>query len=174
MNRKVAFGWAATTIWILLWVWILATDWNTAKFMTFNEWGDFFSGSFAPLAFLWLVIGYFQQGEELSQNTKALEQQERSLQLQVDELKQSVEQQNISAIALTKQSEISSLMATLEGTNHIIDSVERQIERASSKNSADSSSKVKQLNINLASFEEKIEQLLDRIENLEGSGDGDE
>ena len=39
------------------------------------------------------MIGYFQQGEELGQNTKALEQQEKALRLQVDELKQSVQQQ---------------------------------------------------------------------------------
>lgn len=150
----------------------MGTDWDTAKSMKFNEWGDFFAGSFAPLAFLWLVIGYFQQGEELSQNTKALEQQERALQLQVDELKQSVEQQNISAVALSKQSDISSLMAKLEGTNHIIDSIERQIERISSTHSADASAKVKKLNTKLESLEEKIEQILETIEHLEGDGDG--
>ncbi|MDM4766150.1 hypothetical protein [Pelomonas sp. SE-A7] len=44
-----------------------------------NEWGDFFAGFFAPLAFLWLVLGYLQQGEELR--------------LQAAELKNSVEQQ---------------------------------------------------------------------------------
>ena len=174
MNRKVLFGWIATTIWILLWVVLLVTDWNSAKGMAFNEWGDFFAGSFAPLAFLWLVIGYFQQGEELSQNTKALEQQERALQLQVAELKQSVEQQNISAVALSKQSEISSLMAKLEGSNHIIDSIERQIERISSTHSADASAKVRKLNTKLESFEARIEQILEAIENLEGNNYGHE
>lgn len=174
MNKKVLFGWIATTIWILLWVVLLVADWNSAKGMTFNEWGDFFAGSFAPLAFLWLVIGYFQQGEELSQNTKALEQQERALQLQVAELKQSVEQQNISAVALSKQSEISSLMAKLEGSNHIIDSIERQIERISSTHSANASAKVRKLNTKLESFEAKIEQILEAIENLEGDNDGHE
>lgn len=51
-----------------------------------NEWGDFFAGFFAPLAFLWLVIGYLQQGEELRQSSEALR-------LQAAELKSSVEQQ---------------------------------------------------------------------------------
>ncbi|MDR2330320.1 MAG: hypothetical protein LBE58_12015 [Comamonas sp.] len=46
-----------------------------------NELGDFLAGVFAPLAFLWLVIGYFQQGEELRLNTE-------NLALQVEELKQ--------------------------------------------------------------------------------------
>lgn len=93
MTHRVKLGWLATIVWIVLWGFLLYSDWCSATKMTFNEWGDFFAGASAPLAFLWLVIGYFQQGEELGQNTKALEQQERALQLQVDELKQSVEQQ---------------------------------------------------------------------------------
>ena len=51
-----------------------------------NEWGDFLSGCFAPLAFLWLVLGYLQQGDELRLSTDALR-------LQAEELKNSVEQQ---------------------------------------------------------------------------------
>lgn len=42
-----------------------------------NEFGDFCAGLFAPLAFLWLVIGYAQQGEELAQNVEALNLQAR-------------------------------------------------------------------------------------------------
>lgn len=51
-----------------------------------NEWGDFFAGFFAPLVFLWLIFGYYQQGKELQQNTKALN-------IQAEELKNSVVQQ---------------------------------------------------------------------------------
>lgn len=58
-----------------------------------NAWGDFFAGVSAPMAFLWLVVGYFQQGDELRQNTQALKLQEKALQLQVEELRASVEQQ---------------------------------------------------------------------------------
>lgn len=54
--------------------------------MKTNEIGDFLTVVFAPLAFFWLVIGYFQQQKELRQNTKALN-------LQAEELKNSVEQQ---------------------------------------------------------------------------------
>jgi len=54
--------------------------------MSQNEWGDFLAGSFAPLAFLWLVLGYLQQGDELRLSTDALR-------LQAEELKNSVEQQ---------------------------------------------------------------------------------
>lgn len=51
-----------------------------------NELGDFAAGAFAPLAFLWLVLGFFQQGEELRYSGKALW-------LQGEELRNSVEQQ---------------------------------------------------------------------------------
>lgn len=54
--------------------------------MPLNEIGDFLSGLFSPVAFLWLAVGYFQQGEELKFNTHAL-------MLQVAELRMSVEQQ---------------------------------------------------------------------------------
>ena len=39
--------------------------------------GDFLAGMAAPIALFWVVIGYFQQGEELSLNTKALELQQK-------------------------------------------------------------------------------------------------
>lgn len=51
-----------------------------------NEVGDYLAGVFAPLAFLWLVFGYYQQGRELKLNTEALR-------LQADELKNAVDEQ---------------------------------------------------------------------------------
>lgn len=57
-----------------------------SKPMPLNEVGDFLAGVFAPIAFLFLYLGYVQQGKELQQNTQALN-------LQVEELKNSVEQQ---------------------------------------------------------------------------------
>jgi len=54
--------------------------------MPLNELGDFLAGAFGPLAIFWLILGFFQQGIELRQNTSALE-------LQAKELKNSVEQQ---------------------------------------------------------------------------------
>ncbi|MGQ1348546.1 hypothetical protein ACT4VF_04445 [Acinetobacter baumannii] len=63
--------------------------------LTSNELGDFLAGIFAPLAFLFLYLGYKQQGRELQQNTKALN-------LQAQELQNSVEQQRLLVAAATE------------------------------------------------------------------------
>lgn len=85
---------------------------DTLLTMPLNEVGDFLAGAFGPLAILWLVLGFLQQGEELRQNTKALEFQGDELKLsteallmQAEELKNSVEQQSIMAAAAKQQIE---------------------------------------------------------------------
>jgi len=166
MSFRITVGWIVTICWIFIWSRFLFLDFEKASKMLFNEWGDFFAGISAPLAFLWLVIGYFQQGEELGQNTKALEQQEKALQLQVDELRQSVEQQNKSAIALNKQTEISSLVAFLEATNHILVSLERQKNRISNSDSSNKERSIKSITDKQEKYEYSIETILDEIKNL--------
>lgn len=51
-----------------------------------NEVGDFLAGAFGPLALFWVVLGFFQQGEELQNSVDALN-------LQAKEMRASVEQQ---------------------------------------------------------------------------------
>lgn len=76
-RTRTIIGLLVTAAWLAFAVWI-AWHWqDTAADMRLNEWGDFFAGVVAPLAFLWLIIGYFQQGEELAQNTEALRAQVR-------------------------------------------------------------------------------------------------
>lgn len=166
MNFRIKFAWSATALWISVWSVYLYLDWETASKLSFNEWGDFFAGTFAPLAFLWLVIGYFQQGEELGQNTKALEQQEKALQLQVKELKQSVEQQNKSAIALNKQSQIAGLMARLDANNNILENLERQKIRLSKVESVDGEKNIKLITEKQQKYEITIERILEETEAL--------
>ena len=66
-----------------IWFAIKATPENQPQKL--NEWGDFFAGVTAPIAFLWLILGYRQQGDELRQNTLALKMQEEELHNQVSE-----------------------------------------------------------------------------------------
>jgi hypothetical protein len=74
-----------------------------------NEVGDLLAGIAGPLAFIWLVYGYFlqgiairQQAEELRQNTSALQLQEKALREQANELRNSVTQQ-FELVKLTKE-----------------------------------------------------------------------
>lgn len=50
----------------------------------FNNWGDFFAGFFAPLAFLWLGYGIFLQRAEFSKLSKSVSNQESHMKNQVD------------------------------------------------------------------------------------------
>jgi hypothetical protein len=58
--------------WIMIMIMVAVTAYSPLQPMKPNEWGDFFSGFFAPLAFLWLVLGYLQQGDELQLSTKCV------------------------------------------------------------------------------------------------------
>jgi hypothetical protein len=80
-------------------------DWSRARSMPMNEWGDFLAGVFAPLAFFWLVLGYFQQGDELRQNTEALRLQADQLKEQVRETKLLVEEAGTQARASAQLAE---------------------------------------------------------------------
>lgn len=63
---------AITTAWSLLCAFLIYTRWEDAAKMSLNEWGDFLAGVTAPIAFLWLIIGYMLQRKELKLNTEAL------------------------------------------------------------------------------------------------------
>jgi len=66
-------GWIGFVVWYLF----RSNQIETVLTSAPNNFGDFWSGTFAPLAFWWLVLGYFQQGIELRQNVAALEQQSK-------------------------------------------------------------------------------------------------
>lgn len=65
--------------------------------------GQFLSGLFAPVAFVWVVLAVFLQGRELELQREELGLSRRALELQADELKNSVEQLKAQAEVLSKQ-----------------------------------------------------------------------
>ncbi|MEB5930397.1 hypothetical protein [Acinetobacter schindleri] len=91
-------SWAITFAWLIF---IYFKIHNGILPTNLNEFGDFIAGAFAPLAFFWLVRGFYQQGKGLEQNSKALKLQADELKkttdaldLQVKEMRASVEQQS--------------------------------------------------------------------------------
>lgn len=83
-DKRFMLGIVLTATWLLFAAYMTFTQKRPTEL---NAWGDFFAGFFAPLAFLWLVLGYLQQGEELRHSTEALK-------LQAEELRASVIQQS--------------------------------------------------------------------------------
>lgn len=74
-DSRYKVGIAATALWLLGIAVAVGWGWLGKKPDGMNEWGDFLAGLCSPIAFLWLILGYMQQGEELRQNTMALEAQ---------------------------------------------------------------------------------------------------
>lgn len=85
-SRMMWAGIVASGMYVGIIVLHVVYTWPRLICLDLNSLGDFLAGAFSPLAFLWLVLGYFQQGEELRQNNEALR-------LQAEELNNSVEQQ---------------------------------------------------------------------------------
>jgi hypothetical protein len=87
VNKRLGFIGALVTLVYLGSLSLLTHErWPKLLTMDLNAVGDFLAGAFGPIAIVWLVLGFIQQGEELKLNTEALK-------LQADELRQSVAQQ---------------------------------------------------------------------------------
>jgi len=74
--------------------------------------GSFLEGAFAPLAFLWLVVGFFLQQQQLQDNT-------RTIQLQLDEMRRAADLAEIQARAIAAN-EIHSRQDTFLRVNELI------------------------------------------------------
>lgn len=80
MDWRVAFGLAVSATWITAGLLYLLgiVGWDQFLHLPTADIGSFLEGAFAPLAFLWLVIGHFMQQKEITANTKAINLQEMS------------------------------------------------------------------------------------------------
>lgn len=100
VKKTITIGWILTIFWLTIIILLLITK---PIPLTLNEMGDFIAGVFSPLAFLWVVVGYYQsqqalviQAEELNQNTKALS-------AQVDEMKKTTDIQEKQLLEMRQQ-----------------------------------------------------------------------
>ena len=87
-GKTQRFLWAkwGTVTWFLLLSLLGLSCRDGIAEMSPNEWGDFLAGTFTPVAFLWLIVGYYQQGEELRLQRKELALQRAEFELQREEL----------------------------------------------------------------------------------------
>lgn len=71
---RVWFGLGSTIFWLWLGFLYIYSNLGWKEFATqpADALGSFLEGAFAPLAFLWLVIGFFLQQRELRQNNRAI------------------------------------------------------------------------------------------------------
>ena len=67
---RIWFGLVVTFFWIFGGAWYLfySFESNPDQALTLATIGSFLEGAFAPLAFLWLVLGLFIQQRELANN----------------------------------------------------------------------------------------------------------
>jgi len=80
MDWRILFGLSVTTLWMSTGIYYVTVvvGWTTFQSLPTADIGSFFEGAFAPLAFLWLVIGHFMQQKEITANTRATTLQEQS------------------------------------------------------------------------------------------------
>ena len=74
-NKLTKFAWLISIVYFIVIVWLRCYNGCSPMIlisMNLNEFGDFLAGVFAPLAFFWLVIGYFQSKEALELQAKEL------------------------------------------------------------------------------------------------------
>ena len=107
MKRATAAGIAISVAWVSGFSILLYCKRGTLAALELNQWGDFFAGAVAPLAFLWLVLGYIQQGEELRLNTEALKAQHDELKRQVNETARLAAQAERQAMASESLADVS-------------------------------------------------------------------
>ena len=65
MKTLTKAGFLISSIWIAVISIIIFTNKKGLSDLELNAWGDFLAGAVAPLALIWFVIGYFQQGKEI-------------------------------------------------------------------------------------------------------------
>lgn len=94
-RHLIRWGWLATFVYIAAVATYAASRSSDVAAMSLHDQADAMAGVFAPLAFLWLVLGFFQQGHELRNSHAALV-------LQGEELRNSVEQQR-ALVDVTKE-----------------------------------------------------------------------
>lgn len=96
-------GYVLTVVWGLVVLGYALSRGSSIFDLVPNEWGDFFAGATAPLAFLWLAVAVFLQKHELELQRQELREARRAQELQAKETGALVER-NTEAVGVARQS----------------------------------------------------------------------
>ena len=118
MDWRIFMGLFLTSAWLITGFLYISgsVGWSGFISLPVEEMGSFLEGAFAPLAFLWLVIGYFLQQQELIHNTQAMR-------AQANEIARTAEQATIQSEKLAA----SETYARQEATLRLAESVRNQL-----------------------------------------------
>jgi hypothetical protein len=108
---RLWFGLASTLFWIglaLLYI-AIVIGWSNFLRQPADALGNFLEGAFSPLAFLWLVIGFFLQQRELRASNVAIQRQYEQMRRQVEQAE--VQARALEANALHQRQETFLLVA---------------------------------------------------------------
>jgi hypothetical protein len=110
-----------TTFWLSFGLYYIShyIGWSQFSSLPLEALGSFLEGAFAPLAFLWLVVGYFLQQKELSKNTAVIQQQHTEMQKSAEHA--ALQAVSIQASALHSQQQ--TFMRIYESVSHSLGSV---------------------------------------------------
>ncbi|HIG42777.1 MAG: hypothetical protein ABGY96_13290 [bacterium] len=115
---RLILGGCFTVIWVAVLAYYISgsVGWLQMSDIRIGTMGSFLEGAFAPLAFLWFVLGYFSQQKELSLNTDAIK-------MQYVEIQRSAEQ----AVMQTEAIKASEFHARRESFLRIAENVKVQL-----------------------------------------------
>ncbi len=86
IDWRILLGTAVTAVWLGAGLLYFLHQGGTIANIPIENLGSFLEGGFAPLAFLWLVIGMFIQQKELADNTEVMRQTMRMSERQAEVL----------------------------------------------------------------------------------------
>lgn len=106
-TRGLTLAWTLTAGWLAAGAARICLDWEAVSKLKPNEMGDLAAGAFAPLAFLWLVYGFFLQRQELMLQRMELHASVKALEDQRDELRKQTKTSETLAEVTTNQLKLS-------------------------------------------------------------------
>ncbi len=116
-RRLTRFGILGTAVYVILIFTALPSlatlGWIKIAALELNQVGDFLAGLFGPLAIFWIVLGFFQQGQELRNSVNTLKLQAKELALSVEQQRELVSVTRDTLEHERKQAELS-LMSEIQ------------------------------------------------------------